>query len=250
MVNNKKYWEDRSKEYKSDIKGVLFRNMPLVVNEYIHNWTTKQILQSLPKSKKIKVLDLGSGYGRLSEEILLYNKYAKTTGIDIASGYVKMYNSKLKPRGKSYTGDIKKLPFKDSSFDFVFSVTTLMYVISEKDQNKAVSEIFRVLKKNGEFVIIEPNPQGQLIATLGRRSKNSTSYSPQGMIDLIESNGGRVVALTGVPFFTFSLLPMFLLSKINHSLVRVSLIIVSYLDRLELPKSVPSLYNSYLGKKA
>lgn len=49
-------------------------------------------------------------------------------------------------------GEVENLPFEDNSFDTI--VETLV-LCSVKDMNKAISEIFRVLKPGGTFIFID-----------------------------------------------------------------------------------------------
>ena len=64
-------WEKRSKMFGSSPKGVLFKGLPDIFNEYIHNWQLNRILSEIDtKSKEINILDIGCGYGRISMPIL------------------------------------------------------------------------------------------------------------------------------------------------------------------------------------
>ncbi len=64
--------------------------------------------------------------------------------------------SKKKSKAVFTQGDIVKLPYKSNFFDFVISVHTIEHV-NTADAQKFVSEIYRVLKKGGHFLIITPN---------------------------------------------------------------------------------------------
>lgn len=48
--------------------------------------------------------------------------------------------------------DAKDLQFLDNTFDYVSSFFTLMY-ISKKDHRQVLEEVYRVLKKGGEFIL-------------------------------------------------------------------------------------------------
>ncbi len=63
-------------------------------------------------------------------------------------------------------GDIRKLPFKDNSFDVVFARSVLHHVYGELDE--AVSELYRVTKKNGVCIVSEPlrTPWGTLVRSI------------------------------------------------------------------------------------
>jgi ubiquinone/menaquinone biosynthesis C-methylase UbiE len=51
-------------------------------------------------------------------------------------------------------GDLMKLPYRDGSFDFLSAIDVLEHI---KDDESAVSEISRVLKKNGITLITVPH---------------------------------------------------------------------------------------------
>lgn len=252
-------WEERSKDYGTQITGVLPKSFPLPVNHYLHKWMFKQLKGVIPKNKKVKVLDLGCGYGRLSEEVLWEFPQSRTFGIDISPYYVSLYNKNLFPRGRAIFGDIRTLPFPCSTFDIVFMVTTLMYVTKEKDQEKVMSEIFRVLKRGGKFVIIERNPKGYRIITLGGlisklrgkkfREITSVSFDKAYMLSLISRYSGSVFALQGIPFFTLFLPFSILTSFVSKSVTEKLLFIVFLFDRLFGWILTPSLYISYSGRK-
>ena len=44
---NKIAWEKRSKLFGTSLKGVLFKGVPDVVNEHVHDWHKKVILHSI-----------------------------------------------------------------------------------------------------------------------------------------------------------------------------------------------------------
>jgi len=101
------------------------------------------------------VLDLGCGKG--AETILAAIKVApegKAVGLDITQAMIDAAN--LNEDGINLSnvwfvkGDIEALPFGDGVFDVVISNCVINHA---KSKNKAYSEIFRVLKNGGRFVI-------------------------------------------------------------------------------------------------
>ena len=156
-------------------------------------------------------------------------------------------------------GDISGLPFKSSFFDAAFIVTTLMYLIREEDQRKALKELFRVLKPNGKFVIIERNPTGQSIIMAGGlvskirgakyREIESISFSSFYLSGLIEKCGGVVTRTSGLPAWTITLPVLILLSMIWKSGTKFLLRAIGAFDKRLSSCLTPSLYISYIGKK-
>jgi len=99
---------------------------------------------------KMKALDIGSNFGLFTE--LLKRKGYDAYGIDINEKKVKW--AKKNCRAKYMLGSAESIPFKDSTFDIVILLATLEHII---DRGKALSEINRVLKKNGKVIITVPN---------------------------------------------------------------------------------------------
>lgn len=251
-------WQKRSKLYKRQIEGVLPKSFPKRANLYLDRWMFEQTQLSIPKNKKVKILDLGCGYGRLSKEILEAYPKAQTLGVDIAENYVNYYNQDLKPRGKAIKGDIRKLKFPKESFDIVIIVTTLIYLSEPEDREESLKHIFSLLKKNGKFVIIERNKVGQKIITGGglvdilRGKKNkeieSVSFTDNYLRGLIEKQGGVITHSAGIPFWTLMLPLMFLFNRFNKIFLEITLRLVRILDNTFSRVKMPSLYISYVGR--
>lgn len=219
----------------------------------------QQIKQVLPRSQKIKLLDLGCGYGRISKEILKEFPQSSTIGIDISDTYVNLYNKNLSPRGKAVIGNIKKLPFQKSLFDAVFVVTSLMYIIDPSDQKKVMREIFRVLKPEGRLVVIERDPRGYSLVTMGglvaklrgQKFKEipAVSIEPKVVMKLVNQYGGQINSFQGIPILTLSLPLTIFISKINTNLTVKLLTGVSLLDKIFSRFLTPSLYIAYSCQK-
>ncbi len=106
-------------------------------------------------TNKMKVLDIGCGEGRTTEYI---SKISKTViGMDIVQGMVELAK-KRHPAIDFRVMDACKLEFPDASFDcVVFSYNGLDCLYPESSRAKAISEIYRVLKKGGIFIYSSHN---------------------------------------------------------------------------------------------
>jgi ubiquinone/menaquinone biosynthesis C-methylase UbiE len=109
------------------------------------------------------VLDCGCGTGGLSAA--LSQNGAKVTAFDLSNGMLKV----AQKRASSWKLEIplvesafENLPFKDNSFDFVVGTMILHHTELEK----AVSEIKRVLKKNGRILFLEKQLRSLFLWTL------------------------------------------------------------------------------------
>lgn len=103
--------------------------------------------------KDYTVLDLGCGGGRNIEYFL--TKASKVYGLDHSNTSVKMaseINKKAIDTGRCQilVGDVKNLPFQDESIDIVTAFETIYFW---NDLEECFKEIYRVLKKEGQFLI-------------------------------------------------------------------------------------------------
>ena len=111
-----------------------------------------------------RVLDVGCGTGRVSISLAKKLPRGKVVGIDIFEGvsgkspYTPTRNAQAEgvaDRVDFKYGNALKIPFNDETFDIVTMGSVLHELHSEKDKEKALREVSRVLKPNGKFVTIE-----------------------------------------------------------------------------------------------
>ena len=98
-----------------------------------------------------RVLEIGLGEGADSEQII--RRGAIWTGLDLTPESVDRVSTRLRLRGLPYDrlecGSALQMPFKDDSFDIVFSHGVLHHI---PDVKTAQREIARVLKPDGQLV--------------------------------------------------------------------------------------------------
>lgn len=113
-----------------------------------------QILSSLFYRHGSSVLDVGYGSGIFFSE--LSKRFNSLYGIDMHNMNNIVKNSLFEDRiiVDLSMGDISNLPYNDNQFDCVVSISTLEHV---KELEKAVGEIYRVLKNSGEAVLGFPS---------------------------------------------------------------------------------------------
>lgn len=118
----------------------------------------KKVARHLPKQPELHVLDVATGTGDLIIFMQQANAAVKTgIGIDMAEKMLEFGRPKLEKAGISdrfslKTGNAVAIPFSDNQFD----ATTISFGIRNViDVPKALSEMHRVLKKNGRALILE-----------------------------------------------------------------------------------------------
>jgi ubiquinone/menaquinone biosynthesis C-methylase UbiE len=112
------------------------------------------------------VLDAGCGTGLLLEqEALAVGSKGRAEGVDFSDAMLAHARGRCArlEHVRLQQGSIETLPFEDASFDAVSCTQTLLYV---EDMDKALREIYRVLKPRGRIAIIETDWSGAIINSL------------------------------------------------------------------------------------
>ena len=116
----------------------------------------KKVLKLVSDKNPKTVLDIATGTGDLA--ILMTNTSAeKIIGLDISAGMLEVGRNKIKAKNLSdkiemILADSENMPFEDNTFD---AITVAFGVRNFENLEKGLTEILRVLKPNGIFVILE-----------------------------------------------------------------------------------------------
>ena len=112
-----------------------------------------------------KVLDAGSGFGNMSKTALnITNGDSEIMLYDPLLPMLKNTNKLFKNRPETMCGVFEHIPFKDEQFDVALSGYSLRDAISLKT---AISEIHRILKKDGKWIIVDLGKPDDSIARFG-----------------------------------------------------------------------------------
>ncbi len=99
-----------------------------------------------------KVLEVGLGYGTLSQKIA--ESGADFSGLDIAAGPVHMVNHRLTQsglRGRAVQGSMLQCPFPENSFDYVIAIGCFHHT---GNLQRSLEEARRVLKPGGRATVM------------------------------------------------------------------------------------------------
>ena len=144
----KEFWENVDREYEDQADRMAIRKL-------------------LPKRME-KFADIGGGYGRLANEYL--KRAHRVIIFDYSKSELKqakeIYGDKIETRA----GDIYELPFKDGELDGLMMVRVTHHL---KKMDKAMAELYRVLKPGGVAVIEVANKRTlpKMVRYVTRQSK-------------------------------------------------------------------------------
>ncbi len=152
----------------------------------------KKVVNLVKGCNPENVLDIATGTGDLAIN-LVKTGASKIIGLDISPGMLAVGKDKIRANNLDETidmviGDSENLPFEDDSFD---AITVAFGVRNFENLEKGLSEIYRVLKPKGMFVVLEtsvptkfPFKQGYfvyskyILPTIGKLfSKDKIAYN-------------------------------------------------------------------------
>jgi len=118
-------------------------------------WRRKSIKFLSENAKNI--LDVATGTGDFAIQIQKSLKPETIIGIDISTGMLKVGEEKVKKKNLTeiisfQEGDSEDIKFPDNHFD---AATVAFGVRNFENLNKGLSEMYRVLKPEGELVVLE-----------------------------------------------------------------------------------------------
>jgi trans-aconitate methyltransferase len=161
------------------------------------------VLECLNAQAGEYILDLGCGDGQLTQRIA--NSGAHVLGADSSPEMV----AAARARGiQAEQASAEKLPFRDSTFDAVFSNAALHWV---RDQDAMMAQVYRVLKPCGRFVA-EMGGHGNIAAIRvaltavlerhrfgGHEQRENYYPTPESYTNRLESHGFSVEQMSLIP---------------------------------------------------
>lgn len=136
-----------------------------IVNyEVLHKITVEDficLVDSVNPKDNDKILDAGCGYGAVTRELLKSNNNFFAYLLDNNKIQIKraidFFNKNyelafIKERLRFFNTSIQKTSFKNNYFDKIIC-KMLIHEIEKQDQQTAINEIYRILKRNGKLII-------------------------------------------------------------------------------------------------
>jgi len=139
----------------------------------------REIVREFLPVSGTRIVDLGCGFGRLTECYL--DRFKQVILFDSSTSLLHQAQETTNGKGWFIAGDINHLPFHKASFDNVLMVRVFHHL---PDSQKCLSEISRVLSRSGAFIFSYSNKRNLArIAAylLGRDPNNPFSLETQGL---------------------------------------------------------------------
>ena len=139
--------EEYYKHYKSGLLGVWVKSSTFI-SYYIRKRIFNLFMGAIKPDKNASILDVGVTPEIEHKAANFFERFypwtSNITGVGIDDAY---HLEKIYPGFKYVKADAKNLPFKDKSFDVVFSSAVMEHVGSQKNQKQVILELLRVGKK-------------------------------------------------------------------------------------------------------
>ncbi|MEK6926626.1 MAG: class I SAM-dependent methyltransferase [Nanoarchaeota archaeon] len=160
-MNQQQTWNSIAEEWNN------FRQKPV-----------KEVSEFLKKQKG-RILDLGCGSGRHLSKI----KNGKMYLVDFSKEMIKYAEEnaeKKKISAEFFIAKSEKIPFKNNFFDSAIAIASIHCIEKEKDREKALNELYRVLK-----------PKSQAMITVWNKNSNWFKNSPKNKMVKWREKGER-----------------------------------------------------------
>lgn len=182
------------------------------------------------KGKKVLDIACGTGYG----SIMLSEKAENVLGVDISSESLQYANNTFQSSNLKFKqGDAVNLDFiNDETFDVVVSFETIEHIA---EFTKYLTEIRRVLKKGGLFIVSTPN----------KLKHSPNSDTPLNHFHVIEFRLNEFDDLLKKYFFVENIYGQHLFT----TALRIKNIIIKHTLRILQGDGYKKTYESYLSKR-
>jgi SAM-dependent methyltransferase len=151
-----------------------------------------------------RVVDIGAGSGRAAIGLLLAKPHVTVTAVDIYKGYFGIHDNTperfmrnariagVADRAEAKVGDARELPLDTGSYDAAISLAAIDH-IPRAGIPKALAEASRVLKPDGEFLLMLVNVDAWGRFASPHAIGHHARADPERWRTLLESAGFRIV---------------------------------------------------------
>ena len=180
-------------------------------------------------SGNVTILDVGCGMGHLSALLSMLGQ--DVVGIDIDSDERMWKYLSKKNKCQFICADSRYLPLKGKKFDVIMSYAVLEHLGDEKSEQNYISEIDRVLKTRGKFVMGGVPNKYSLTEIFGEHHERK--FTKKSIIDKLDSYGLSPIYIEN-EYFLPQYLPTDLLNNVWNRVAFQVVKIDKYLRNMPL----------------
>jgi ubiquinone/menaquinone biosynthesis C-methylase UbiE len=138
-TNQKDYFDKMAQEHPES--AILVPTADIFRNKVLDKAMKRTITPLVQSLSGKSILELGCGIGRWANITSCANS---VVGVDLSRSMIKIAKNACRGRDCSFVvADASHLPFRDSIFDVVMSVTVLQHILESQTFSKALAEINR-----------------------------------------------------------------------------------------------------------
>ena len=138
------------------------------------------------------ILELGCGNGITTGFIVKKFPESRIVALDYDPDQIEIAKRKKVDNVEFIVGDASDLKFKDQTFDMVIESLAFHHV---KDYKKAIKEVYRVLRKGGQFIVFDIATKSILF--FNWIEKEPTYFSKNEFIDELRKVGFKIQRQSG-----------------------------------------------------
>lgn len=149
--NEIKYWEEY---WQGDIlrgKRFLYNLIASFYRRFLIKPSFNHFIRKYFK-KNSRVLHAGCGGGEVDMDV---QGYIKITALDFSQNALEKYRNRNGKRSRVILGDVRSLPFRNSSFDGIYNLGVMEHFESH-EIDKILKEFNRVLKQRCTIIVFWP----------------------------------------------------------------------------------------------
>lgn len=130
-----------------------YDRMNTLISFCLHKFVKQKSVNLIPIPLRSKCLDLCCGTGDIADMLAQKNNVENVLGLDFSTKMLEIANHKKHSKKITFQeGDCTNIPFQNDTFDICTMAFGLRNI---KDYQKSITEIYRILKKDGYFLHLD-----------------------------------------------------------------------------------------------
>lgn len=151
-------------------------------------WYNRWTMQRFSPYLKGEILEVGCGIGNFTNFL---TSFGKVWAIDVEVNYIRQTKKLVGIKAKVGFGDIegKKYFFDQKKFDCIVCLNVLEHI---KDDEQALKNMFKLLKRGGELILLVPAHQ-QLFGVIDKSIRHYRRYEKKELLNAVKRVGFKII---------------------------------------------------------